>query len=105
MNPQKTLRTAACIAAFVSALIHAGYFCVIHKLPVYAWGESINFSIGLKHWSATGIAMALAGLGAAFLIASCVPKPRLYLSWLNFATCLFLLPASYTGCCIVMLFL
>ncbi|XHR30832.1 MAG: hypothetical protein ACFUZC_09755 [Chthoniobacteraceae bacterium] len=101
MSPQKTLRMAACGAAFASAAIHAGYFCVMHKLPVYALHESLNFSIKRSHWGATGISLALASLGAAFLIASLIPKPRLYASWLNLATFLFLVPAAYTGYCIV----
>jgi len=96
---------AACLAAFASAAIHAGYFCIMHKMPVYALHESLNFSIKRSHWSATGVAMALAGLGAAFLVASLVPKPRLYASWLNLATCFFLLPATYTGCCIALIIL
>jgi hypothetical protein len=102
---QNTLGKAALVTAFASAAIHAGYFFATHKLPVYFWHESVNFSIGLRHWSATGISLALASLGAAFLIASLVPKPRLYVSWLNLATCLFLLPAAYTGCCIALIFL
>lgn len=99
------LGTAACAAAFGSAAIHGGYFCAIHRLPIYDSGECIHFSFFLSHWVAISAALMLAGLGGAFLAASLFAKPRVLIGWRNLATLLFLVPAAYTGTCIVKLFL
>ncbi len=58
----------------------------------------------MSHWVAIGAALMLAGLGGAFLAASIFTKPRVLICWRNLATLLFLVPAAYTGICIVKLF-
>ncbi|MDD5350792.1 MAG: hypothetical protein PHQ12_11330 [Chthoniobacteraceae bacterium] len=94
--PQKILAVAACVAAFGSTAIHAVYFCIARALPVYPSQGGITFTLSMRGWIVTSAALTLGALGAAFLITSCIARPREAASLVNTATVVFLIPAGFT---------
>jgi hypothetical protein len=90
------LRAAACIAAFASSAVHAGYFWAMRALPIYPSGGGITFTLNMKGWIAISVALTLGALGVAFLVTSCIARPRKGGRWMNAATIVLLIPAGFT---------
>lgn len=99
MNPglmPHILRIAACVAAFASSAVHAGYFLVMRALPVYPREGGICFTLSLKGWIAASVALTLGALAVAFLVSSCFARPRAGGTLLNATTVILLFPAGFT---------
>ena len=105
------LAATAFAVAFASAGVHALAFYMARELsryraamPPHTVEAGGRFSLAAPVWLVTFVAIAVGGVGFAFLLSSCLTHRHALLSFLHVATFVFLLPTAYTGFRIAALF-